>query len=77
MDSIDHRIAQKLKTGMLVNLDIGIPTVRNEEYFDVVRNEVRHHREWIMSALPLKADITECDWNVRFVPKAVVSRCIK
>jgi hypothetical protein len=30
LDSIGHRIAQKLKTGMLVNLDIGIPTVWNE-----------------------------------------------
>jgi hypothetical protein len=25
-----------------------------------------------MSALPLKADIAECDWNVRFGPKAEV-----
>jgi hypothetical protein len=23
-----------------------------------------------MSALPPKADITECDWDVRFVPQA-------
>jgi hypothetical protein len=28
-----------------------------------------------MSALPPKADIAECDRNVRFVPKAAVSRC--
>jgi hypothetical protein len=70
LDSIGHRIAQKLKTGMLVNLDIGIPTIWNEEYFDVVRNEIRHHREWIMSALPPKADIAERDWHVRFVPRA-------
>jgi len=28
----------------------------------------------IMSALPPKADIAECDWNVCFVPKADISR---
>jgi hypothetical protein len=27
-----------------------------------------------MSALPSKADIAERDWDVRFVPKAAVSR---
>ena len=26
-----------------------------------------------MSALPPKADITECDWHVRFVPKADIA----
>jgi hypothetical protein len=28
-----------------------------------------------MSALPPKADIAERDWNIRFVPKAEVSKC--
>jgi len=27
-----------------------------------------------MSALPPKADIAECDWDVRFVPKADIMR---
>jgi len=31
----------------------------------------------VMSALPPKADIAECDRHVRFVPKADVSRCSK
>ena len=30
-----------------------------------------------MSALPPKADIAECDWDVRFVPKADILRCGK
>jgi hypothetical protein len=30
-----------------------------------------------MSALPPKADITERDWHVRFVPKADILRCGK
>ena len=30
-----------------------------------------------MSALPPKADIAECDWNVCFVPKADILRCSK
>jgi hypothetical protein len=29
---------------------------------------------WPMSALPPKADIAECDWDVSFVPKAALSR---
>jgi hypothetical protein len=28
----------------------------------------------MMSALPLKADIAECAWHVRFVPKADITR---
>jgi hypothetical protein len=31
----------------------------------------------LMSALPPKADIAERNWDVRFVPKADVSRCSK
>jgi hypothetical protein len=27
-----------------------------------------------MSAIPPKADIAECDWDVRFVPKADIHR---
>jgi len=34
----------------------------------------RHVRK--MSALPPKADIAECDWNVRFVPKADIQSSI-
>ena len=33
-----------------------------------------------MSALPPKADITKCDWNVRYVPKADIQEfatCIR
>jgi hypothetical protein len=30
-----------------------------------------------MSALPPKADIGECHWDVRFVPKADILRCEK
>jgi hypothetical protein len=29
-----------------------------------------------MSALSLKADITECAWNVRFVPKADIEATV-
>jgi hypothetical protein len=31
----------------------------------------------LMSAIPPKADIAECDWDVRFVPKADIPRCRK
>jgi len=29
----------------------------------------------VKSALPPKADIAECDWNVRFVPEADIRCC--
>jgi hypothetical protein len=29
--------------------------------------------EFLMSALPPKADIAQCDWNVRLGPGAVIS----
>jgi hypothetical protein len=29
-----------------------------------------------MSALPPEADIDECDWHVRFVPKADIHRAV-
>jgi hypothetical protein len=30
----------------------------------------------LMSALPPKADIAECDWDVRFVPKADIREVV-
>ena len=30
-----------------------------------------------MSAIPLKADIVECEYDVRFVPKADIRRLIQ